>query len=164
VVFTVNCLMVGLGQGLVVNALTGRVRFRVLLATQAAFAASYVVFLGASALSVAAAVVVMVIGGMVYTLAELMGGPVLAALGAEAAADHLRGRYLSLIQLAWNVSSTIAPVLFAWLLEEGAAPLWWVMLAVAAASALVAARLGAVLPHAAERVTNRAEEPAEALA
>jgi MFS family permease len=164
VVFTVNCLMVGLGQGLVVNALTGRVRFRVLLATQAAFAVSYVVFLGASALSVAAAVVVMVIGGMVYTLAELMGGPVLAALGAEAAADHLRGRYLSLIQLAWNVSSTIAPVLFAWLLEEGAAPLWWVMLAVAAASALVAARLGAVLPHAAERVTNRAEEPAEALA
>jgi MFS family permease len=164
VVFTVNCLMVGLGQGLVVNALTGRVRFRVLLLTQAAFAASYVVFLGASVLSVTAAVVVMVLGGMVYTLAELTGGPVLAALGAEAAAEHLRGRYLSLIQLAWNISGTVAPVLFAWLLERGAAPLWWVMLAVAAASALVAARLGAVLPHAAERVTNRAQEPAEALA
>ena len=53
VVFTVNCLMVGFGQGLVVNALTGRVRFRVLLLAQVAFAASYVVFLGAGALPVA---------------------------------------------------------------------------------------------------------------
>ncbi len=36
VVFTVNCLMIGLGQGLVVNAMTGRVRFRVLLLPQVA--------------------------------------------------------------------------------------------------------------------------------
>jgi MFS family permease len=162
VVFTVNCVMVGLGQGLVVNALTGRVRFRVLLLTQAVFAASYVVFLGASALSVAVATFVVVLGGMVYTVAELMGGPVLGALAAEAAPEHLRGRYLSLIQLAWNLSSTIAPVLFAWLLDRGPAPLWVVMLGVAAVATLVAARLGRVLPHAARPVTNRAEEPAAA--
>ncbi len=94
---------------------------------------------------------------MVYTLAELIGGPVLGALSAEAAPDHLRGRYLSLIQLAWNVSSTVAPVLFAWLLDRGAAPLWLVMLGVAALSAVVAARLGAVLPDAGRPVTNRPE-------
>ncbi len=157
VVFTINCIMVGLGQGLVVNALTGRVRYRVLLLTQAAFATSYVVFLGASALSVVVASVVIVLGGMVYTVAELTGGPVLAALSAEAAPEHLRGRYLSLIQLAWNVSSTIAPVLFAWLLDAGSAPLWLVMLGVAAVATLVAARLGTVLPQAAARVTNKAE-------
>lgn len=158
VIFTVNCLLVGLGQGLVVTALTGRVRYRVLLATQALFAASYLVFLGSGRLPVSAAVVVMVLGGMVYTLAELAGGPVLAALSAEAAPDHLRGRYLSLIQLAWNGSSTIAPVLFAWLLGRGEAPLWWVMLGVAAVSALVAARLGATMPRAAAQVTNAAED------
>lgn len=157
VVFTVNCVLVGLGQGLVVNALTGRLRFRVLLLTQLVFAASYVVWLGASVLSVAVAMVVLVLGGVVYTMAELMGGPVLGALAAEAAPEHLRGRYLSLIQLAWNVSSTVAPVLFAWLLERGPTPLWLVMLGVAAASALVVLRLGAVLPLAARPVTNRSE-------
>jgi MFS family permease len=157
VVFTVNCVLVGLGQGLVVNALTGRLRYRVLLLTQVVFAASYVVWFGAGVLSVALAVVVLVLGGVVYTMAELMGGPVLGALAAEAAPEHLRGRYLSLIQLAWNLSSTVAPVLFAWLLERGPTPLWLVMLGVAAASALVALRLGAVLPHAARPVTNRAE-------
>ena len=77
VVFTVNCVMVGLGQGLVVNALTGHVRYRVLLLAQATFATSYVVFLLASELSVWVATVVVVAGCMVYTLAELMGGPVL---------------------------------------------------------------------------------------
>ena len=81
------------------------------------------------------------------------------ALSAEAAPEHLRGRYLSLIQLAWNLSSTIAPVAFAWLLDRGAAPIWLGLLAVAAAGALLAARLGTTLPQAALRVTNRAEEP-----
>lgn len=161
-VFTINCLMVGLGQGLVVNGLTGRVRYRVLLGAQAAFAASYVVWFAASGLPVAAAVVVMVLGGVVYTLAELTGGPVLAALGAEAAPEHLRGRYLSLIQLAWNISGTVAPVLFAWLLERGEAPLWGVMWGCAGLSCLVALRLGSRMPHAARPVTNRVEPEAGA--
>lgn len=156
VVFTINCLMVGFGQGLVVNAMTGHVRYRLLLLTQAAFAASYVVFLGGGVLSVWLATAVMVVGGMVYTLAELTGGPVLAALAAEAAPEQLRGRYLSMIQLAWNVSSTVAPVLFAWLLERGPEPLWFVMLALAGVFALVSLRVGAALPQAAARVTNRA--------
>ena len=157
VLFTINCLMIGFGQGLVVNAMTGRVRYRILLLTQAVFAASYVVFLGASALSVWVATVVMIVGGMVYTLAELTGGPVLAALAAEAAPEHLRGRYLSLIQLAWNVSSAIAPVLFAWLLARGPEPLWIVMLVLAAFFTAVSLRVGATMPQAAARVTNRAE-------
>ena len=158
VVFTINCLMVGFGQGLVVNALTGRVRFRVLLLTQGAFVASYVVFLGASALSLAVATVVVVLGGVIYTMAELLGGPVLAALSAEAAPAHLRGRYLSLIQIAWNLSSTIGPVLFAWLLERGASPLWLVMMGLAVVATVVAYRLGQAMPQAAARVTNHAED------
>lgn len=160
-VFTVNCLMVGLGQGLVVNALTGRVRYRVLLFTQVAFAASFLVWLGASVVPVAAALVVMVLGGVVYTLAELTGGPVLGALAAESAPPHLRGRYLSLIQLAWNISGTIAPLLFAWLLDRGPQPLWWVLLATVAVGVLVVARLGRVLPKAGQPVTNAAEPEPE---
>ncbi|WP_426244165.1 MFS transporter [Nocardioides sp. LHG3406-4] len=157
VIFTVNCIMVGLGQGLVVNAMTGRVRSRVLLLTQAVFAASFVVFLVCGWLAPAVATGPVVLGGIVYTLAELTGGPVLAALSAEASPDHLRGRYLSLIQLAWNLSGTIAPVLFAWLLDRGPEPLWVLMLALAAVTVLVVNRLAAIMPAAAARVTNQAE-------
>jgi MFS family permease len=160
VAFTVNCVMVGFGQGLVVNALTGRVRYRVLMVTQAIFAASYAVFLAASGLSAALATALVILAVIVYTMAELTGGPVLSALAAEAAPEHLRGRYMSLVQLAWNISGTIAPVVFAWLLDRGSSPLWLVMLGVTAVAALAAALLGRVLPQAAEPVTNRAEAPA----
>ncbi len=81
----------------------------------------------------------------------------LAALSAEASPDHLRGRYLSLIQLAWNLSGTIAPVLFAWLLERGPEPLWVVMIALAVVMVFVVGRLASVMPAAAAEVTNAAE-------
>jgi len=158
-VFTVNTVMVGFGQGLVVRAMTGAVRWRVLLLANTTFAASFLVLLGASRLSVALATVVVLAGGIVYTVGELLGGPVHGALSAEAAPEHLRGRYLSLIQLAWNLSGTIAPVGLAWLLERGPSATWLALVAVAAAGGVLATRLGAVMPHAAARVTNRAEEP-----
>jgi len=159
-VFTINTLMIGFGQGLVVRGMTGSRRWRVLLLTNLVFAASFVLMLGASALSVAMGVVLVIVGAVVYTWGELLGGPVLGALSVEAAPEHLRGRYLSLIQLAWNLSSTVAPVAFAWLLDRGPAPTWLAVTVVALVGAALAVRLGSVLPHAAREVTNRADEPA----
>ena len=92
------------------------------------FAASYVVLLGASATTLAVGVVVVLVGSAIYTVGELTGGPVTAALAAEASPEHLRGRYFSLVQLAWNLASTVAPVAFAWLLDRGATPLWIALL------------------------------------
>jgi MFS family permease len=161
-VFTINTVMVGFGQGLVVRGMTGHRRWRVLVLTNLVYAASFVVMLGASALSVVLATGVVLVGSIVYTVGELLGGPVLGALGAEAAPEHLRGRYLSLMQLAWTISGAIAPVAFAWLLDRGSAPTWIAVGALSLVGALLAARLGAVMPQAAERVTNRAEEPAPA--
>lgn len=157
-IFTVNTVMVGFGQGLVVRGLTGRVRWRVLMAANATFAVSFVVLLGASRLSVALATVVVLVGSVVYTLGELLGGPVHGALSAEAAPEHLRGRYLSLIQLAWNGSGAAAPVGIAWLLDRGPEPVWLAFLGIALLGMLLAARLGTVMPRAADRVTNRTEE------
>ena len=161
-VFTLNTVMVGFGQGLAVRAMTGALRWRVLLLTNAVFAASFVLMLGASWLSTALAVLVVLVGSGVYTVAEMLGGPVHGALSAEAAPEHLRGRYLSLIQLAWNLASTIAPIGFAWLLDRGPGSIWFAMLAVALAGGLLAVRLGTSLPQAARPVTNRAEEPVPA--
>ncbi|HYF74874.1 MAG TPA: MFS transporter [Nocardioides sp.] len=161
-VFTLNTLMVGFGQGLVVRAMTGARRWRVLLLTNLVFAASFVVLLGASRLSVVLATAVVVVGSAVYTVGELLGGPVLGALSAEAAPEHLRGRYLSLIQLAWNLASTIAPVAFAWLLDRGATPIWVALVGLSLAGAGLTVLLGRALPHAAREVTNQAEEPTPA--
>ncbi|WP_245155873.1 MFS transporter [Nocardioides sp. 503] len=158
-IFTLNTIMVGFGQGLVVRGLTGRVRWRVLMAANATFAASFVVLLGASRLSAVLATVVVLVGSVVYTVGELLGGPVHGALSAEAAPEHLRGRYLSLIQLAWNGSGAVAPVGIAWLLDRGSEPVWLAFLAIALVGMACAARLGAVMPRAADRVTNAAEEP-----
>ena len=104
----------------------------------------------------------MLVGSAVYTVGEMLGGPVHGALSAEAAPEHLRGRYLSLIQLAWNLASTIAPIGFAWLLDRGPGSIWVAMLGVALAGGLLAVRLGTTLPQAARPVTNRAEEPVPA--
>jgi MFS family permease len=161
-VFTINTVMVGFGQGLVVRGMTGRARWRVLLGADLVFAASFVVLLGASRLPIALGTAVLLVGSLVYTVGELLGGPVLGALSAEAAPEQLRGRYLSLIQLAWNVASTISPVAFAWLLDRGSSPIWLALVTVALLGAALAARLGRVLPEAAARVTNRAEEPVQA--
>jgi MFS family permease len=156
-VFTINTVMVGFGQGLVVRRLTGRLRWRILVATQLVFAASWVLLLGASALPVWPAVALILVATVVYTGGELLGGPVLGALSAEAAAAHLRGRYLSLIQLAWNIAGAIAPIGFAWLLERGPVPLWPVMLVVSLLSIAATLRMAVALPQAALPVTNRPE-------
>ena len=158
-VFTLNTVMVGFGQGLAVRAMTGARRWRVLLLTNAVFAASFLLMLGASWLSVALATAVLLLGSVVYTLGEVLGGPVLGALSAEAAPEHLRGRYLSLIQLAWNLAGHHRAGRLRVAARRGAAPIWLVLVAVAAAGGLFAVGLGRVLPQAAQRVTNRAEEP-----
>ena len=155
--FTLNTVMVGFGQGLLVRSLTGRVRNRVLLAANIAFGVSYVVLLGATQTSVVVATLLVLGGSAVYTLGEMLGGPVLAALAAEAAPDHLRGRYLAWNQVAWTATGAAAPVTFAALLSQGAAATWLSLLALSVAGGLLAAWLGRVLPQARQRVTNRAE-------
>ncbi|WP_206050710.1 MFS transporter [Nocardioides speluncae] len=137
-IFVINTVMIGFGQGLVVKRLTGVVRARALVTANLVFAASFLVMLGADLTAYAVAVVVVLAATVVYTMAELIGGPVYVALGAEAAPDHLRGRYLSLIQLTWGVASSIAPVTFAWLLARGATELWLALTAVSLLGALIA--------------------------
>jgi len=155
-VFTLNTVLIGFGQGLAVNAMTGARRWRVLVLAHGFFLASFLVLLGADWLSVGFASVVVLLAAVVYTLGEVAGGPVHAALSAEAAPEHLRGRYLSLIQLAWNLAGTVAPVSFAWLLDRGPSAIWLALCAMSLVGAGLAGLLGRSMPQAAERITNRA--------
>ncbi|MGD9959659.1 MFS transporter [Nocardioides sp.] len=158
--FTINTVIVGFGQGLAVQAMTGRVRWRVLALANLVFAASFLILLGANWLSATLAAAVVLVGSAIYTIGEVAGGPVHGALSVEAAPEHLHGRYLSLVQLAWNLSGALAPVSFAWLLERGAAAIWLALCALSLVGASLAVRLGRAMPAAAGVVTNRStQEP-----
>ncbi|MDZ5663789.1 MFS transporter [Nocardioides sp. zg-1308] len=158
-IFTLNTALVGLGQGLVVRGMTGQVRARMMGLAQLVFVASYAMFVVAGWLPVWLAVVVMLAGSAVYTFGELTGGPVFSATAAEAAPDHLRGRYLGLFQLSWGLGGAVTPVAFTWLLAHGDTTLWWVLGLVALVSAAYLQTLPRVLPAAGARVTQRAPEP-----
>ncbi|MFW5474953.1 MFS transporter [Knoellia sp. CPCC 206450] len=152
-IFTLNTVMVGLGQGLMVRWMTGRVRARMMALAQLLFLAGYATFVLAGVLPVWLAVAAMLLGAVVYTSGELAGGPVFSATAAEAAPDHLRGRYLGLVQLVWGVGGTVAPVAYTWLLEHGTATIWLVLGLVALVGAAFCLTLPRALPTAGERVT-----------
>jgi MFS family permease len=155
-IFTLNTVMVGLGQGLMVRWMTGRVRARMMALAQVFFVAGYALFVVAGLLPVWLAVVVMLVGAAVYTSGELAGTPVYSATAAEAAPDHLRGRYLGLVQLVWGVGGTVTPILFTWLLDRGPTTLWWALAVVAVVGAAYAVTLPRTLATAGERVSSSA--------
>lgn len=157
-IFTVNTALVGLGQGLVVRRMAGQVRARMMGLAQLVFVASYVMFVVAGWLPVWLAVVVMLVGSVVYTFGELTGGPVISATAAEAAPDHLRGRYLGLFQLSWALGGAVTPVAFTWLLAHGETTLWAALVVIALVSGAYLQRLPKTLPAAGMRVTTRPTE------
>jgi len=154
VLFTLNTVMIGLGQGLVVNAMQDSVRTNIVALGSLLSAASYVVMLSADWTTVAIGVVLVLAGAVVYTGGELVAGPVLTALSTDAAPEHLRGRYVSLYQLSWTIALTTAPVSLTWLLEKGPTALWGALTAVALAGVLLSALLRRAMPLAATKVTN----------
>ncbi len=160
-VFVINTVMIGLGQGLVVRSMTGAIRVRVVLLAISFTASSFVLMYAADALSIALGTAVVLVAAVIYTIGELMAGPVLGALSAEAAPDEHRGRYMSVVQLAWNISGAVAPLLYAALLDSGSLAIWGGAVVLCCLWAAVSARMAAVLPRARERVTNAAEVPVE---
>jgi len=142
--------------------MTGAIRVRVLLLAISFTAASFVMLYAADALTVGVGTAVVLVAAVVYTLGELVAGPVLGALSAEAAPDEHRGRYMSVVQLAWNLSGAIAPLLYAALLDGGSLAMWGGAVVLCGLWAAVTVRMAAVLPRSRERVTNTAEEHAAA--
>ncbi|MFD6534650.1 MFS transporter [Streptomyces sp. NPDC060184] len=152
-VFTLNTLMVGFGQGVVVGRLGGRIRSRVLVAGHVCFAAGYLLFLAADHVAaLALAVGVVLLGAGSYTFGELLGGPVTSTVAAESAPAALRGRYLALNQLAVTVAGAVAPAALSGLLSSGAASIWLTLVGVSALGAALATTIGRVVPAARGRI------------
>lgn len=152
-VFTLNTLMVGFGQAVVVGRLSGRVRSRVLVVGHVCFAAGYLLFLAADRVAVLAlAVAVVLFGAGSYTLGEILGGPLTSTVAAESAPDALRGRYLALNQFAVTVAGTIAPIALSGLLSAGAAAIWLTLVGVSVLGAVLAVVMGRMVPAARSRI------------
>jgi MFS family permease len=156
-VFVINTVMIGVGQGLVVRAMTGAVRRWVLHAAIGFSAVSFVMFYAAGALSVVTAVALVLVAGFVYTLGEMTAGPVVAALAAEAPPPDQRGRYMASMQLAWSLSGAVAPLLYSALLHRGSLALWGGTLVLCVVWALLVEVLAVRMPLAGRAVTNVAE-------
>jgi hypothetical protein len=156
-VFVINTVLIGVGQGLVVRAMTGAVRRRVLQVAIAFTAASFVMFYLAGGLPIATAVALVLVAAFVYTVGEMTAGPVVAALSAEHPPPDQRGRYMASMQLAWSVSSAVAPLLYSALLHRGSGTLWGGALVLCLVWALLVQVLAVRMPLAGRRVTNVAE-------
>jgi MFS family permease len=139
--------------------MTGRVRSRIVVLAAGFTVASFLLLLGAGQVAAALAIGVVLVAAVVYTLGEMTGGPVLSTLAAESAPVHLRGRFLATYQFSWNAASTVAPVLFAWLLDRGAAPAWLALAGIAVLGAACCLPMHRLLPLAARPVTNAARSP-----
>ena len=96
-------------------------------------------------------------GAVVYTLGELVAGPVLTTLAAESPPPALRGRYVATYQLSWNVATGVAPLLYAWLLDRGSGAAWLGLTGIALLGGLATVPMRRRLAHAGRVVTNRAE-------
>jgi len=156
-VFVINTVMIGVGQGLVVRAMTGAVRRRVLLTAISFSTISFVMLYAAHALSVATGVAVVLVATVVYTLGEMTAGPVVAALSAETPPPDQRGRYMAATQLAWSSSSAVAPLLWSFLLDRGALAAWVGPVLLCVLWAGLVEVLAARMPQVARPVTNVAE-------
>lgn len=153
--FVLNTLMVGFGQSVVVGRLRGRVRSRVLVAGHVAFAVGYLLFLAADGVAVTAVTVgVLLLGAAVYTLGEILGGPVSSTIAAESAPDALRGRYLAFNQLAVTLAGAAVPIVLSGLLSTGASATWLSLVGVSVFGATLATVVGRTVPAARKRIGN----------
>ena len=115
--------------------------------------------LAASLLPAAAAIALVLAGVAVLTGGELLGSPVHAALSTETP-EHLRGRYLALMQLAWTTSGALSPVCSPGCSTGVRSRCGRRCSRSSRLGALLAPRLGRTLPAAAGTVASRVEETA----
>ncbi len=157
IVFVINTVMIGIGQGLVVRRMTGRTRRRVLHAAVAFTAVSFAMFVVADALTVATGVALVLVAAFVYTLGEMTAGPIVSALSAETPPPEQRGRYMAASQLAWSTSAAVSPLLYSALLDRGSLAAWAGPLVVCAVWLVLIEVLARRVPQVGRPVTNLAE-------
>ncbi|HEX6520598.1 MAG TPA: MFS transporter [Streptosporangiaceae bacterium] len=141
--FAANTVAVAACQTAVWGLFARRRPVRVLQLTAAVWGVSFLLMWLIAALPAGFAIPGVFIAVAVYTVAELIQGPVFNGLVVAAAPEQARGRYMAVYQLSWALARAAAPGLFGWLFTTNHA-LPWITLAVGCAACVLvlATRVG----------------------
>jgi len=124
VLFTLNTLLVAAGQT-PLTLLTRRIpHHHVLRGAAATWAVAFGLLWIAALLPHGARIGVLAAAITIFTLAEILQGPVINTLVVELAPAGRPGRHLSIYQLSWSLGTTIAPAVLLGLLSAGPPWLW----------------------------------------
>lgn len=125
VIFFVNTLVIVLAQFPVSKALEGRRRMPALATMTALWALAWLVVLaGGHWLEAVSAAVAFGAAGVVFGLGECFQGPVQGALVADLAPAHLRGRYMAVSTISWDIGFIVGPAVGGFILGAEPLALW----------------------------------------
>jgi MFS family permease len=124
-IFLVNTLVVVLAQLPLSKALEGRRRMQALAVMCVLWAAAWVlVCAGGLWLAGAAAASVFGVAAVVFGLGECFQGPVQGALVADLAPPRLRGRYMAVSTISWDIGFVVGPAVGGFVLQTEPLALW----------------------------------------
>lgn len=147
VIFFFNTMALVVAQLPVARLAEGRSRMKMLAVMPATFTASWLlVLLGGSWLDGAEAAVVFVVAATIFGLASCFHGPTQAALVADLAPARLRGRYMALSSMSWEIGFVIGPAVGGFILAFEPLALWPIAGAVLAVSVVAVLRTEDRLP------------------
>ena len=147
-IFFVNTLVIVLAQFPLSKALEGRRRMAALAVMCVLWAAAWIlVCLGGLWLAAAAAAVVFGLAAIVFGLGECFQGPVQGALVADLAPPRLRGRYMAVSTISWDIGFIVGPAVGGFVLQAEPLALWPLAAAVCLVAGAGAIALERTIPR-----------------
>jgi predicted MFS family arabinose efflux permease len=147
-IFLVNTIVVVLAQLPIAHLLEGRRRMPGLALMTVLWAAAWLIvfFCGATLESLAAATG-FALAGFVFGLGECFQGPTQGALVADLAPPRLRGRYMALSTISWEIGFVVGPAIGGFVLDHEPLALWPLAAAVCLAAGAGALALERGMPR-----------------
>ena len=125
VIFLVNTLVIVLAQLPIAHQLEGRRRMPALALMTVLWAGSWMIVLVCGAtLEAVAAAVGFALAGVVFGLGECLQGPPQGAGVADLAPPRLRGRYMAMSTISWEVGFVVGPAVGGFVLDHKPLALW----------------------------------------
>ena len=147
-IFLVNTVVIVVLQLPIAKLLEGRRRMRALAFMTALWAEAWLLVLaGGSWLEATAAVGVFAVAAMVFGLGECFQGPTQGALVADLAPARLRGRYMALSTISWEIGFVIGPAAGGLILGLSPLALWPIAAGVCVAAGAAALALERGIPR-----------------
>jgi len=156
VIFFFNTIALVVAQLPVARLIEGRSRLKMLAVMPAAYTVCWLVVLAGGAWADGTAAALVFVGAAIaFGLASCFHGPTQAALVADLAPARLRGRYMALSSMSWEVGFVVGPAVGGFVLASEPLALWPLAAAVLAASVILVLRTEERLPAALRRTPKQ---------